>query len=448
MAGMSARRFLRRHWLALTLFAAGAVILCVAVALLRTMPPRSITMATGPDGGAYHEVGKFYRAILARSGVELRLRPTGGAVENLALLRDPRSGVSLALVQSGSASPSDDTTLESLGTLFFEPLWLFYRSELRPLDIDNLKGRKVSIGPEGSGTRVVALDLLKRSGADREAGELLPLAPHAAEEKLLNGEIDAALMLQSWDSPVVKRLLADERIELASLRHADAYVALLPYLSKVTLPAGVADLARNRPATNTALVAAQASLIVRGDLNTAIQYLLLNTAVQIHSGPGVFQRAGQFPAAEAIDIPLSDEAQQFYKSGRPFLQNYLPFWMAALIARLLVLLIPIVGVLYPLMRFIPALYGWGMRRKITRIYGELRFLEAEMETSGTQLDPLEATERLDQLERQANQLKMPIAYASMLYLLRNHIALVRDRLKATIRPAELSAASSAAQPPP
>jgi hypothetical protein len=175
--------------------------------------------------------------------------------------------------------------------------------------------------------------------------------------------------------------------------------------------------------------------------------LLLNTAVQIHSGPGVFQRAGQFPAAEAIDIPLSDEAQQFYKSGRPFLQNYLPFWMAALIARLLVLLIPIVGVLYPLMRFIPAVYGWGMRRKITRIYGELRFLEAEMETSGTQLDPLEAAERLDQLERQANQLKMPIAYASMLYLLRNHIALVRDRLKATIRPAELSAASTAAQPP-
>jgi hypothetical protein len=247
---------------------------------------------------------------------------------------------------------------------------------------------------------------------------------------------------------VVRRLLADDRIELTSFRHADAYVALLPYLSKVTLPAGVADLARHRPPTDTVLVAARASLIVQQELSTAIQYLLLNTAVQIHSGPGIFQRAGQFPAAEAIDIPLSDEALQFYKSGRPFLQNYLPFWMAALLGRLLVLLIPIIGVLYPLLRFMPAAYDWGMRRKITRIYGELRFLEAEMETSGEQFDPVEAAEQLDRLERQANQLKMPIAYASMLYLLRNHIALVRDRLKAKVPPAAPAAASEAPQPLP
>jgi len=161
--------------------------------------------------------------------------------------------------------------------------------------------------------------------------------------------------------------------------------------------------------------------------------------VQIHSGPGIFQQAGQFPAAEAIDIPLSDEALQFYKSGRPFLNNFMPFWMAALIGRLLVVLIPLIGVLYPLMRFMPAAYDWGMRRKITRIYGELRFLEAEMETRGAHFDRVEAAERLDGLERRANQLKMPIAYASMLYLLRNHIALVRDRLKAPAPPSALVA---------
>ena len=178
------------------------------------------------------------------------------------------------------------------------------------------------------GSRVVALELLKRSGADRHVTELLSLTPQVAADELLGGEIDAALMQLSWDSPVVRRLLADESIELASFRHADAYVALLPYLSKVTLPAGVADLARNRPANDTTLVAARASLVVQKELSTAIQYLLLNTAVQIHSGPGIFQQAGQFPAAEAIDIPLSDEALQFYKSGRPFLNNFMPFWMA------------------------------------------------------------------------------------------------------------------------
>jgi TRAP-type uncharacterized transport system substrate-binding protein len=441
---LTTRQFLRRHWLALVLVAAGAVILCAAVLLLRTMPPRTITMATGSEGGAYHEVGKFYRTILARSGVELKLQPTGGSVENLALLRNPRSGVSVALVQSGNAGEGDANVIESLGTLFYEPLWLFYRSALRPLDIDTLQGRKVSVGPEGSGSRVVGLEILQRSGAQRQAAELLSLTPQVAEEKLLSGEIDAALMLLSWDSPVVQRLLADDRIELASFRHADAYVALLPYLSKVTLPAGVADLARHRPATDTVLVAARASLVVQQELSTAIQYLLLNTAVQIHSGPGIFQRAGQFPAAEAIDIPLSDEALQFYKSGRPFLNTIMPFWMAALIGRLLVVLIPLIGVLYPLMRFMPVVYDWGRRRKIARIYGELRFLEAEVETRGAQFDPAEAAERLDRIERQANQLKFPVAYASMHYLLRNHIALVRDRLKAMVPRPTLAAN----EPPP
>lgn len=426
---MTARRYLRRHWLAFALLGAAALILGAAVAVLRTMPPSTITMATGAEGGTYHEVGKFYRNILAQSGVELRLVTTDGAVDNLALLRDPKSDVSIALVQGGNARAGDADLVESLGTLFYEPLWLFYRRELHPLDIDSLHGRRVSIGPQGSGTHALALDLLKRNGADRHATELLALGTQATEEKLLSGEIDAAMMIVSWDSPVVQRLLADERIELASFRHADAYMALFPYLSKVILPAGVADLAKKRPPDDIVLVAPKASLIVRKDYYTAVQYLLLNTAVQIHSGPAIFQRAGQFPAAEAIDIPLSDEAQQFYKSGRPFLNNLLPYWMAALFGRLLFLLIPVVGVLYPLMRFMPAVYDWGMRRKIARIYGELRFLEAEMETQGAQFDRGQATEQLDRLERQANQLKMPVAYASMLYLLRHHIALVRDRLK-------------------
>ena len=426
---MTARQFLRRHWLAAAFAAVAIAILGAVVLLLRTMPPRTITMATGPEGGAYHEVGKFYHAILAREGVDLRLLPTAGALENLALLRNPKSGVDVALIQGGIANAGDAAQIELLGTLFYEPLWLFYRRALHPLDIDGLRGLKVSIGPEGSGSRALSLDLLKRSGVDREIGELLSLSPQSAEEKLLNGEIDAAMLLVSWDSPAVKRLLADERTELASLQLADAYVALFPYLSKLTVPAGVADLAKKQPSANAVLVGAKASLVVSKDLNAAIQYLLLNAAVQIHSGPAMFQRAGQFPAAEAIDVPLSEEALQFYKSGRPFLQNYVPFWIAAWLGRFLVLLIPILGVLYPLMRFMPAMYDWAMRRKITRIYGELRLLEVEMDAPGARPETAAVTERLNEIEQQANLLRMPIAYASMLYLLRNHIALVREKLK-------------------
>ena len=400
-----------------------------AVLLLRTMPPRTVVMATGGEGGAYHEIGKQYREILARAGVELRLVPTGGALENLALLRDPRSGVSVGLVQGGSAHKSDASELESLGTLFYEPLWLFYRSELPGVGMERLRGRRISIGAEGSGTRALSLELLKRSGFDQQVGELLALAPQAAAEQLLTGEIDAAIMLISWDSPAVQQLIGDERIEVASFPYADAYVALYPFLSKIVLPAGVGDLAKKRPPADVILFAPKASLVVRKDLHPSIQYLLLNTAEQIHSGPGIFQRAGQFPADEAIDLPLSSEALQFYKSGRPFLQNYLPFWMAALVAKLLILLIPIVAVLYPMMRLLPALYGWARRRKISRLYDELRLLEDEIQARSTPPDAGDMVARLDRLEQQANQLRLPIGYASMLYMLRHHIDLARQRLK-------------------
>jgi TRAP transporter TAXI family solute receptor len=412
-------------------FAITAVVIAIAgFLLLRTMPPRTIVMATGAEGGAYYEVGKQYRDILARAGVQLRLVSTGGALENLALLRDPRSGVGVGLVQGGITNDKEAPELESLGTIFYEPLWLFHRSELRGMGLDGLRGRKVSIGPEGSGTRALALELLGRSGIDKQIGQLLALPPQAASEKLLAGEIDAALLLLSWDSPVVRRLLADERVELASFPYTDAYVALYPFLSRVTVPAGVGDLAKSRPPSDVAMFAPKASLVVRKDLHSAIKYLLLNTALQVHSGPGIFQRAGQFPGAEATDLPLSADALQFYKSGRPFLQNYLPFWAASLAGRLLILLIPILGVLYPMMRFVPAVFGWAMRSKISRLYGELRYLEDEMEAGGPAgRDGPALAARLDQLEQQANHLKVPMGYANMLYMLRDHIALVRQRLK-------------------
>jgi TRAP transporter TAXI family solute receptor len=425
---MMVRGFVRAHWPLLTIIVAVVVIAAAVFAIWRTMPPRTIAMATGAEGGAYHEIGKRYQDILARAGIRLRLVPTGGAQENLALLRNPRSGVSIALIQGGSTSEADAPEIESLGTLFYEPLWMFHRSELRGLQLDGLKGRKISVGAEGSGTRALSLELLKRSGVDPQTIELLGYSPQVASEKLLSGEIDAVVMLISWESPVVRQLLADERVELAILTYTDAYIALFPFLSKVVVPAGVGDLAKHRPPSDVTLFAPKASLVVRKDVHSAIQYLLLNTAVQIHAAPGIFKRAGQFPAAEAIDVPLSDEAIQFYKSGRPFLQNYLPFWMASLVARLLVILIPLIGVIYPLLRFLPAFYGWAMRRKISRLYGELRFLEDELEVRPKGQDTSTLTARLDHLDQQANRLRISAAYASMLYMLRNHIALVRERL--------------------
>ena len=345
------------------------------------------------------------------------------------MLLDPHSGVSVALIQGGTVGAKDTSALESLGTLFYEPLWWFHRSEIRDVGVAGLLGRKISIGAEGSGTRALAFPLIKRIGIEGQVSELLALSPQVAAEKLLAGEIDVAFLVAAWDSPVVQQLLADERIGIASPPRADALVALYPYLNKVVVPRGVRDLAKDRPPADVIMVAPKASLVVRKDLHPAIQYLLLNAAMQIHAGPSIFQHAGQFPGAEAVGIPLSNEALRFYKSGPPFLHNYFPFWMAALIGKLIVL-IPILAVLYPIMNSLPRLYDWMIRSKVLRMYGELRLLEHEMtDTSDTVRNTHEMIARLDRLEEQANHLRMPVAYASMLYGLREHIDLVREGLK-------------------
>src|SRR6478672_7742522 len=435
---MPIRAFLQHHWPAITIAVTAAAIGCAAFLMLGNMPPHRIVMATGPEGSAYAEYGKRHRAALAKAGVEVQLRSTVGSVETAALLRDPRSGVSVGLMQGGIVGAANTAGLESLGTVAYEPLWWFRRSENQGVGADGLRGRKIAIGLPGSGTRALSLELIKRTGTERQVGELLALGPREAAEKLEAGEIDVAFMMTSWDAPIVQELLADERVALSGFPHADAVVALYPFLSKVIVPRGVTDLARDQPSADVTLIATKTSLVVRGDLHPAIQYLLLNAASEIHSGPSIFNHANAFPAPEAIDMPLSSEAARFYKSGLPFLHDYFPFWMAALLGKLMILLIPILGVLYPMMRFLPALYDWAMRSKVLRMYGELRLLEDEMaHARGSGRDMREVITRLDRLEEQANHLRVPIAYASQLYMLRNHIDLVREGVrKHTEKPAQ------------
>jgi TRAP-type uncharacterized transport system substrate-binding protein len=414
--------------------------LCAAFLLLPSLPPRTIVMATGPEGGAYAEVGARYRESLGRAEIEVKLLPTSGDFENLAQLRDPHSGVSVGFIQGGTTTQKEAPDLVSLGAIFYEPLWLFHQRELEVngLNLNGLRGRKVSIGPEGSGTRILSLELLRRNDIPQDTFMPMALSPEEAGQKLLNREIDAAFILTSWDSIVVRRLLADGTIELASFPRADAYVALYPFLNKVVVPTGVGDLATNRPASDKTLLAPKTVLAVRKEVHPAIQYALLSAAAEIHAEPGIFQRAGQFPMAEAISLPLSDEAQRFHKSGRPFLQHHFSIWMAVLIERLLVVLIPVVGLLYPVLRFIPALYDWSMRSKVFRLYGEMRFLELQIERGDAKSDLNATAAQLDRIEQRANQLKMPKAYASMVYSLLSHIALVRQRLKGDQSPPHAS----------
>lgn len=424
---MNIGNYVQKFWRYLSVAATVAILLGAGVFVFESLPPRTIVMATGAEGGANYELGIRYREILAREGVELQLQPTTGSLENLRRLRDPKSGVSVGFTQGGTTTKKESPELESLGTIFYEPLWLFRRAEIGE-GAQGLRGRRLSIGPEGSGGRALALQIISRTKLDSIIGELSGFAPQVAAEKLIAGEIDAAFIVTGWESPVIQSLLNAKGIEADSYLHADALIAIYPFLHKLVLPGGVVDLSTNRPPADVVLLAPKASLAVRADLHSALQYLLLDAAVQIHSQPGIFQKAGQFPAAESIDLPLSGEARRFYKSGQPFLQGYLPFWIATLVEKTLVVLIPLAALLYPVFKLLPQMYDWTMQLRIRRLYDEIRSIESDMEAQGPQFDANALNAKLDQIDQRANHLQLPTVYASNLYTLRSHIDLVRARL--------------------
>lgn len=416
-----------KFWRYLSVAVTMAILLGAGVFVFESLPPRTIVMATGAEGGANYELGIRYREILARAGVELRLQPTTGSLENLRRLRDSKSGVSVGFTQGGTTTKKESPELESLGTIFYEPLWLFRRGEIDE-GAQGLRGRRLSIGPEGSGGRALALQIISRTKLDSIIGELSGFPPQVAAEKLIAGDIDAAFIVTGWESPVIQSLLNAKGIEADSYLHADALIAIYPFLHKLVLPAGVVDLSTDRPPEDVVLLAPKASLAVRADLHSALQYLLLDAAVQIHSQPGIFQKAGQFPAAESIDLPLSGEAHRFYRSGQPFLQGYLPFWIATLVEKTLVVLIPLAALLYPVFKLLPQMYDWTMQLRIRRLYDEIRSIESDMEAQGPQFDANALNAKLDQIDQRANHLQLPTVYASNLYTLRSHIDLVRTRL--------------------
>jgi len=418
----------RIYVVVLALLGAGLVV-GVAWASRHALPPRVIVMATGPEGGSYGAYGARYREVLARRGLEVRLRPTAGDVENLALLRDPASEVSVTFLEAGTTSAQQSPELASLGTLFIQAVWLFRRGEQQQGEV--FGGPRVSIGSEGSGTRATMTKLLRLLGSETSRSyDLLALPSNRAADELQAGRIDGMALVADWESPLVRRLVADPAVGLLSFARADAFVALEPSLEKLVLPMGVGDMARNRPPRDVTLLATRTSLVIREDLHAAVQYLLLEAAAEIHGGPGIFQKPGQFPAAEGVDVPLSDEARRFYRSGRPFLHRYLPYWMAVVAERLLIVLVPLLGIVAPLLRGGPQIYDGILRRRIVRLYGELKLIEAELEARPKGTDTADLLQRTARLEFRAGQLRAPLRFAPLFYTLKQHIRLVSTRLGA------------------
>jgi TRAP transporter TAXI family solute receptor len=421
-----------------------ALLICAAVAipllLIRSAPPTELVMSTGAADGTYHAVAMKYRDILARDGVRLTLRPSAGAAENLRRLTDPESGVDVALVQGGVVSmlpPEKTQHLVSLGSMYYEPMWMFYRADH---EIDHLMpfgGKMIAVGAEGSGTAALAMQMLETTGIADPPTTVMKIGGRAAANLLLAGNIDLAFFMADANAPVIQELTQAEGVRLMNPARADAYVRRHFYLTKLSVPMGVFDMKRNIPAREIALVATTANLVVKDDLHPALAFLLLRAASEVHAAPTLFSGLRQFPAPNDTELPLSAEAGRFYRSGPPFLQRYLPYWAANLVDRLLRLLIPAVAVLFPAFKLLPPLYRWRIRRRIYRWYARLKEIELELglEPGRTPEQLADLQKRLDAIEEAVNRIPTPLAYSNNLYEFRHHIDLVRQRAQGrAIRP--------------
>ena len=402
-------------------------------------PPRRMVLATGAERGAYAEFGARYAKLLAHNGIKVELRNTQGAVENLALLRDPMSGVDVAFVQGGvDSSPagdgSSDEDLVSLGSLFFEPVWLFYREDAATrllksptlTSLAQLPGWRINGGTDGSGARLLLNQLLEANGLDPSTVNLLKEETTPAVVAFLEGRIDAIVFVSAPESLMVQMLLRTPGVRLFHFAQAEAYARRFSFLSAVVLPRGIIDLARDQPPRDVHLVGPTAMLVARDNTHPALLQLLVQAAAQVHGGPGWFQRKGDFPNTRNTAIPISPEAARFYKDGQPFLQRYLPFWLANLVERMAVVLISLIAVLIPLSRVVPPLYTFRIRSRVFRWYGQLRALEESIGKRPAQ----ELREDLDAIEGKLERVHVPLSYADELYALRSHIDMVRSRVPA------------------
>ena len=431
------------------LLSIGAILL--ALHFVRPAPPSTITMAGGPEGSTFRATAEKYQKILARSGITLKIVPSAGSVANLNQLADPNSGIDIALVQSGITTDADTSDLVSLGSMFYQPLTVFYRAPKPMQRLSELEGKRIAVGAEGSGTRFLTLELLKANGiepSDKPGGTtLLPLEGEAARKALAARQADAIFLSGDSAGPdTIREMLHTEGVRLFDFPQADAYVRRFRYLSKLEMPPGAFDLGENLPPQALNMIAPTVDLLAHSDLHPALSDLLIDAAKEVHGRATLLQNYNEFPAPLLHAFPISDDATRYYKSGKSVLYRYLPFWLASLVNRAVVVLVPIIIVLIPGLRIVPQLYGWRINSRIYKRYGELMALERASLEPTTPEQRLALLDRLAEVENGVISVKMPGAYANQIYVLRQHIHFVRQRLSK--QAGDSAPAEEEAPPPP
>ena len=413
----------------------GVGLVVLAFWWIKPTPPKTVTLATGPAQSAYEEFGKRYQEALAADGIEVTLLPSEGSSANLQLLRDGKADVAFVQGGSGELQPDDQDELVSLGNLFMEPVWLFYRTEVakritpsgRLDSLAQLRGLRVNVGATGSGVRTLMEKLLDANRVPLSSLQLSRLDQTPAVVEFLAGQLDALVFVSAPESQMVQMLLQTPGVQLLDFAQNEAYSRRFPFLSPVTLPRGVADLANNVPPRNVRMVASTTSLLAREGTHPALLTLFAQNAQTIHSGAGWFNRAREFPNTRNAELPIAKEGERAINEPVPLMQRYLPFWIANLIERMWLIMGILLAAMLPLSRIVPPLYQFRVRSRVFRWYGRLREIEADIEAGKAK--PTELLAEIDKLDAHVEKVSVPLSYAEELYALRNHIHLIRKKVR-------------------
>jgi TRAP-type uncharacterized transport system substrate-binding protein len=423
-------------WLAT---AVALFIMCLGLAALvwlwLSAPPRTLTITSGPPGSSFQRNAGLYQEALAARGVTLKILPSAGSAENLRRLELNTDGVDIGFVQSGLAGDPPPPYLVSLGSVAYQPLFIFYRDGMRITRLSELAGKKLGVGVRGSGAHSLAVALLEANEITGAPTTLVENDSATASDDLLQGRLDAVfLMGDSASRDTLRTLLRNPDVHLYNFAQAEAYVRRMPYLNKILLPQGSIDFSKNLPPENVTLVGPTVELLANQKLNSALSDLLLSIAKGVHGRSSLFAKKGEFPAAHDHEIPVSDDALRYYKSGQRITSITYKlvdsFWVASLINRLLVAIVPILLLLIPMIRFLPIAYRWSVQLRIYRCYRPLLRLERDARKEMTTDRAKELLEWLDEIEQDVNSLRVPASFAYQFYALRGHVAFVRARLEA------------------
>ena len=394
-------------------------------------PPSTISMASGPKDSSYYRTALRYKELLAKQGVTVNIVETEGSIDNLQRLLAPSSKIDVGFVQSNPPPNVDVSKLMSLGSILNQPLFIFYRGKPKTF-LTEFSGKRLSLGPEGSGSRFLSESLLKIAGIEnRQTSAFDSQATEDAADALLKGDLDALFMMsETTPSGLIKKLYSAPDIHLFSFgQQADAFIRNTKYLNKIEVPQGMFDLKLNVPPQDTVLLAPSLELIAHPTLHPAIVDLLLDAAKKIHGRASRLRKAGEFPALQEHAFPINPEATRYFQSGKGYLYATFPFWLASWMSRLLAVILPVLFLLIPAVKLVPTIYRWRIEFRINRWYGLLQPLERDIfQQPINSAKRAELLEHLNQLEVGINNMTVPTAYASRSYGLREHISFVRQHL--------------------